>query len=334
MGSRWLAAVPAGVALVVAWVGLAEAAPGPGRLRVAVALEPRQRIALPADFGEAAATHALAVGVREACLPPGAATPRAPAVACAEMSDAAGSGVCADETAAQALSVEIACGPGDSHADVIELTGAACDDVACFEAEATRRGATHLLLVHGAWVDGFVVGGTLRALAGPGAVALQLPGSYNRQRPRTGPQVLGILKWAARTAVAEELRRAAMPPASVAPKPVIVAAQPAPTPSAVEERSGHAVLGWTLVGAGVVAGAAGAWLLAINGQGVSCSGITGDPDPCARERRTLIPGASVTVGAAVALVAGVIVLVRDGHDRPPRLAAYVHPEGLMLGGSF
>jgi hypothetical protein len=241
--------------------------------------------------------------------------------------------VCADETAARALSLAVECGSGDAQADAIELAGA-CDDVACFEAEAAKRGATHLLLVHGAWVDGFVLGGTLRALAGPGAAALQLPGSYNPQRPRTGPQVLGILKWAARTAVGEELRRSVAAPAPVAPAPAIVAPPPAPAPIVVEERSGHPVLGWTLVGAGVVAGAAGAWLLAINGQGVSCSGIAGDPDPCARERRTLIPGVGVTVGAAVALVAGVVVLVREGRDGPPRLAAYVHPEGLMLGGSF
>jgi hypothetical protein len=333
MVPRWLAAVTAGVALVITWVGLAGAAPGFRPLRVAVALEPRQRIALPADFGEGAAARALALGAREACLPAGTLTPRAPRPSCPEMSDAPGSGVCADETAAHALGPDVECAPGDARAEVLDVA-ARCEDAPCFEAEARRAGATHLLLVHGAWVDGLVLGGTMRALDGSGAWPVQLPGTFNPQRPRTGPQVLGVLKWAARLAVGEELRRAAAAPAAVVSTPPAVVSTPAQPPPAIDQQPSHVALGWTLVGAGAAAGAAGAWLLAVNGQSTSCSGIPGDPDPCDRERRTLIPGIGVTVGAAVALVAGVVVLVRGRRPRPAGLAAFVHPQGVMLGGTF
>jgi len=249
------------------------------------------------------------------------------------MSDAPGSGICADETAAHALRLDVECAPGDVRAEVLDVA-ARCVDAACFEAEATSRGATHLLLVHGAWVDGLVLGGTLRALDGSGAWPVQLPGTFNPQRPRTGPQVLGILKWAARLAVSEELRRVSATPARVVPAPSAVVSTPLEVPPAVEEPRSNAALGWTLVGAGVVAGAAGAWLLAVNGQGANCSRIPGDPDPCDRERRTLIPGVAVTVGAAAALVTGVVVLVRSGRPRPAGLAAFVHPQGVMVGGTF
>jgi hypothetical protein len=249
------------------------------------------------------------------------------------MSDAPGSGICADETAAHALRLDVECAPGDVRAEVLDVA-AGCEATACFEAEAARRGATHLLLVHGAWVDGLVLGGTLRALDGSGAWPVQLPGSFNPQRPRTGPQVLGILKWAARLAVSEELRRASATPAPVVAAPSAIVSTPVEVPPAVEEPRSHAALGWTLVGAGVVGGAAGAWLLAVNGQGANCSGIPGDPDPCDRERRTLIPGVAVTVGAAAALIAGVVVLVKDGRPRPAGLAAFVHPQGVMVGGNF
>jgi hypothetical protein len=333
MGLRWLAASMAGVALVVAWVGLAGAAPGSRPLRVAVALEPRQRIALPADFGKGAAARALALGAREACLPAGAPAPRAPRAPCPEISDAPGSGICADEMAAHVLSLDVECAPGDARAEVLDVP-ARCEDAPCFEAEARRAGATHLLLVHGAWVDGLVLGGTMRALDGSGAWPVQLPGTFNPQRPRTGPQVLGILKWAARLAVGEELRREAAAPALVVATPLAVLSTPAQPPPAIEEPPSHAGLGWTLVGAGAAAGVAGAWLLAVNGQGTSCSGIPGDPDPCDRERRTLIPGIGVTVGAAAALVAGVVVLVRDRRPRTAGLAAFVHPQGVMVGGTF
>jgi hypothetical protein len=270
--------------------------------------------------------------VTEAC-PPNA--PSAPAQSsCSEIGDAPGSGVCVDETAARALSRERACDPADAPAEALDLSGVGCQDAACFEAEARRLGATHLLLVHATWADGLQVGGTLRALAGASATSIRLPATYNPQRPRTGPQVLGILKWVARLAVADELGRISEAPAlAVAPPPPepLVAA---PTVPAVAERRGHALLGWTLVGAGIAAGVAGGWLLAINGQGTSCAPLAGDSDPCAKERRTLIPGAGVTVAAAAALVTGVVLLVRDGHSQDPALAAFVHPNGLLLKGWF
>ena len=323
-----------GALVAVAPVRGASAATGApaARLRVAVAIENEHQLALPADFGPHAAARAVAQGVTEACRPN---APSAPAqLPCSEIGDAPGSGVCVDETVARALSREQACDLANAQAEALDLSGIGCHDAACFEAEARRLGATHLLLVHATWADGLEVGGTLRDLAGAPATSISLPATYNPQRPRTGPQVLGILKWVARSAIAGELRRSAKAPALAfappPPEPLVAV----PTVPAVPERRGHAALGWTLVGAGVAAGVAGGWLLAINGQGTSCTPLAGDSDPCAKERRTLIPGAGVTVAAAAALVTGVVLVVRDGHSQNPSLAAFVHSNGLLLKGWF
>jgi len=319
------------VAVPVYGVSAAPETGGPARLRVAVAIENEQQLALPVDFGPHAAVRAVAVGVREACSPSASVAPAAST--CSEIGDALGSGVCVDETSARALSLERACAPTDATAEAVDLSGVGCGDAACFEAEARRRGATDLLLVRATWADGLQVGGTLRDLNGAQAVSIKPPATYNSQRPRTGPQVLGILKWVARSAVAGELRRIAEAPpilATPAPPPMVVA----PVIRAVPEPQSHAALGWTLVGAGLVAGAAGGWLLAINGSGTSCTSLPGDSEPCAKERRTLIPGAGVTVAAAAALVTGVVLLVRDGHSQGAALAAFVHPNGLALKGWF
>jgi hypothetical protein len=306
------------------------------RIRVAVAFEGEPQLSFPPEFGPHAATRALAQGIREACLPvhePAAAAPPT----CAEVGDAPGSRVCVDETAARALAREIDCSSTDASAEAIELAGSTCESTDCFQSEARRAGATHLLLVTGTWRDGFAVSGTMESLAGAGRTPVGPGPDYNPQRPRTGPQVLAILKWVARDAVADELRRDRQRVAAIvtpAPPPVVAAPAVSPPPAATPESRGHKAIGWTLIGAGVGAGAASGWLFAIDKRGTDCAALPSDPEPCSKVRRTLIPAIGLGVGAAAALVGGlVLVLAREGTAAGP-VAITARPDGFALGGTF
>lgn len=348
MVSRRLAAIVAGVTLGTAPLAASFASEEgagvtttPPRLRIAVVLEGAQRLSLPIEFGEHAGERALAQGVREACLPSGPVSETRSALSCSEIGDAPGSRVCVDETLARALSRETECGAADGSAEPIELSGSACQTAECFRGEAEKAGATHLLLVAGAWHDGFAVTGKLTSLrGGPDQFVGPRPG-YNPQRPRTGPQVLAILKWVARDAVLGELRRgrearlaqtAAMPAPSSGP---VVAPPVVATPViAASERSSHKALAWTLIGAGVAAGAASGWLFSTDKADTECAPIAGDPEPCSKVRRTLVPAVGLGIGAAAALVGGVVLLLRDEGRTRTTVSLYANPTGLSLGGRF
>jgi hypothetical protein len=315
----------------------------PPLIRVAIGVEQESRLSFPPAFGEHPAARAVAQGVREACLSEASSAPKTPVPACQEVSDLPGSRVCVDETAVTALSREVECQALDVSAEAIDLSRSGCDTAVCFEAVARQGGATHLLMMGVSWQDGLTATGSLVAFE-TGRVTPLGPGpGYNPERPRTGPQVLGIIKWLARDAVTRELQSSseartkavgvATGPAGSSPPAVGIAGSPS-LAVAPEPRPTRSVLGWTLVGAGVVAGVASAWLFAVDRTGTSCSSIAGDLDPCAKERRTIVPAASLGIGALGALIAGGAILVHDHRGDGPRLAAFVHPGGLVLSGRF
>jgi hypothetical protein len=322
--------------------GRAPSAAPPAPIRVAVGVEQESRLTFPPEFGEHPGARALAQGVREACLSEVAPTPRTSSPACQEVGDLPGSRVCVDQSAVIALSREIECRPSDTSAEAIDLSRSGCDTTACFDAVARQAGATHLLMMSASWRDGLAATGSLTSLE-TGRVTMLGPGpGYNPEKPRSGPQVLAILKWLARDAVTRELQRLRQdrPKATETGRPPEVSSRPAfaiaesPSSAAAPESSSHrALLGWTLVGAGLVAGVASGWLFAVDRTGTSCSSIAGDPDPCAKERRTIIPAASLGLGALGGLVAGGVILVR-GQGDGSRLAAFVQPGGVLVSGRF
>jgi hypothetical protein len=118
------------------------------------------------------------------------------------------------------------------------------------------------------------------------------------------------------------------------------AAPPAPEPAAApaaslvtapaspaEAKNPHRVLGWSLIGAGVVAAAFGGVLIAINGNHTDCT-----PDGhCSHERVTLAPGLVLAGVSAAALAGGIVYLVRGNGDHAS-VALGIQPFGLTLGG--
>jgi hypothetical protein len=158
---------------------------------------------------------------------------------------------------------------------------------------------------------------------------------YNPQRPRTGPQVLAILKWIARDAVVGELsrereaHRAQLAPP--VPVPVVTAPTLAAPPPSASERVSRKAIGWTFIGAGVAAGAASGWFFATDKADADCAPIAGDPEPCSKVRRTLVPAIGLGVGAAAALVGGFVLVLHDGSGA---VAVSARPDGVSLGGTF
>jgi hypothetical protein len=350
MVSRRLATIVAGVALATAPTTASAASAEAvrpttpsARIRVAVAVEGEQRLAFPPEFGEHAAARALAQGVREACLSTTGAAPST-GQGCTEISDAPGSRVCVDETLARALSREIECTTSDTSADVVALSASSCQTAECLQLAARAAQATHLLLVSGAWHDGFLVDGTLTSLGDGRRAPVGPAAAYNAQRPRTGPQVLAIIKWVARDAILAELRRAREVELAASREVAIVHPAPVSPPAAlvltsppVEEprhSSSRRAIGWTLIAAGVAAGAASGWLFAIDKEDAGCSGIPGDLQPCPKVRRTIVPAIGAGAGAAAALVTGAVLLLAGGESGGGSMAIAAGPSGLAVGGRF
>jgi hypothetical protein len=344
-----LAAIVAGVALgtapATASLATEEAVrtnPRPAPLRVAIAIEQEQRLPLPPEFGEHAASRALAQGVREACLPAEAPASMTPP-GCTEIGDAPRSRVCVDETLTRALTQEIECAASDARAAAIDLSAAVCQTSDCLRSEARRLGASHLLLLAGTWQDGFAVEGSLTSLQ-DGRVAPVGPGAtYNPQRPRTGPQVLAIIKWVAREAVVGELRRARAAQladdhgVAATPNPSVASPSPIGLSTPVSPTSGqcsHKALGWTLLAGGATAGVASAWLFAIDKSDVGCAPIAGDPEPCSKVRRTLVPAVGIGIGAAAALVVGAVLLFGGDDGGFGAVSIAAGPNALGIGGRF
>ena len=308
------------------------------RPRIAVAIERAGELSLPREVGEGAGGRALAQGVWEACLEPGTLQPRPKHVECATLRDVASAQICVDETVERALTLEIRCEGAAATAEAVDLSRSGCDTAECFAVAAKRAGATDLLVVHAVWKDGLTLTGALTNVAtgqSRAVTAQDLESSYNADWPRSGSQVVALLKWFSRRVASDVLTDRTRGGSAGAPPnpttPVLVA----PVEPVLSAPPSHASkwIGWTLVGAGAVAGAAAAFAWSKNDDLTGCVAVAGDGDPCREVHRTIVPTIALGVGAAVAVVAGTIVLVA-GKSSDPKLAVSVHLSGAVVGGRF
>jgi hypothetical protein len=128
---------------------------------------------------------------------------------------------------------------------------------------------------------------------------------------------------------------AAVPPA-VTVEPAAGAVPLVEAPAATPEHKKRRWLGWTLIGAGVAAGAASGILFAINGNGTDAATTAPHNDNSmrdARERTTLVP-AFITAGLSAAAIVGGILYLSRGSEDHPGVALSIQPFGVSLGGSL
>jgi hypothetical protein len=306
-----------------------------GRPRIAVALERAGELAFPRDFGDGVGGRALAQGVREACLEPVSRQPRTKRADCATLSDVPDAQLCVDETLERALTLEIRCEGSGASAEALDLSRSGCDAADCFAVEAKRTGATDLLLVRGAWKDGLSLTGTITNLAtgrSRTVSAQDVEKTYNSEWPRSGPQVLALLKWFSRRVALDVLSLQASGPESAGPQAPLLVAPSAP-PEAVASSSSHRWIGWTLLAAGALVGTGAAVLWRQDKELAGCAAVPGDADPCRELRRTIVPAIGLGAGAAAAILAGSIVLV-GGRSSEAKLAISAQLSGVTLGGRF
>lgn len=326
-------------ATLVAAICLASAsASAAERPRIAVAVERAGELSLPREFGEGAGSRALAQGVREACLEPGTLLPRAKKVECTTLRDVPDAQICVDETVERALTLEIKCDGAGATAEPVDLSRSGCDAVDCFAVEAKHAGATDLVVVRAVWKDGLSLTGVVTNIATGRSrtiTAVDLERTYNAEWPRSGSQVLALLKWFSRRLTIEILGERARATATVSSsdgrRPVLVAPA-APVPSAPPSHS-RRWIGWTLVVGGAAAGIGAGIIWNKDKDAAGCVPVAGDGDPCRELHRTIVPAVVLGAGAVVALVAGSIVLL-SGRDGEPRLALSVQPSAVLLGGRF
>jgi len=126
-----------------------------------------------------------------------------------------------------------------------------------------------------------------------------------------------------RAAVAAAAAVKVVPP----PAPALVTAPSAP---AQTESGVGGILGWSLIGAGVVGIGGGIALWAYDNSGSGCHSVS--TSGCRQTRQTGTAAAVVGGVGFAAGVAGVLVLVLD--RGPSRAALSVSPSGLALGGLF
>ncbi len=116
--------------------------------------------------------------------------------------------------------------------------------------------------------------------------------------------------------------------------PAAVTVEPAPgavplvaTPAqGSETKSQHRWIGWTLIGAGVAAGATSGILFAINGNNTDC-GANG----CINHWDTVVP-ASIFAGVSAAAILGGILYLHSKGTNHSEVALTLQPFGLTLGG--
>jgi hypothetical protein len=308
------------------------------RPRIAVAVERAGELALPREIGEGAAGRALAQGVREACLEAGTLQPRGKRVECATLRDVPDAQICVDETVERALTLEITCAGAAATADSVDLSRSGCETADCFAVEAKRGGATDLLIVRGVWKDGLSLTGTVTNFAtgrSRSVTAEDLEKTYNSEWPRSGSQVLALLKWFSRRVTLDMLTDRARASGNGdrigASSPTVTL--PAPAVQSPPTSRTHLWFGWSLVGVGAVAGAAAAVVWSKDKDLAGCVAVAGDGDPCREVHRTIIPAITIGVGAVAVVVVGSIVLIR-GRSGEAKLAVSLHPSGVMLGGRF
>jgi hypothetical protein len=118
--------------------------------------------------------------------------------------------------------------------------------------------------------------------------------------------------------------------AAVTTAPVIATPVVPSIPPATVEGRGKRILGWSLLGAGALAGGGALALWAYNGSDVQCSSLPGDH--CRAERHTTTAAIITGSAALAAAIGGVVLLSIDRGDG--RVALSVHPSGLSVGGTF
>jgi hypothetical protein len=123
------------------------------------------------------------------------------------------------------------------------------------------------------------------------------------------------------------LSATAAPPApELVPDATAVPLITAPAAPASETQNPHRVLGWSLIGVGVAAGAVGGFLLTINGHQTDCNGVY-----CSHEITTVAGGLVALGVSAAALTGGIVYLIR-GREEHASVALGIQPFGLTLGG--
>lgn len=269
------------------------------RLRIAVGVERPQQLAFAEPPSDHTAIRALAQGVREACADPAAHRLRSLPAACKTLGDVPESNICVDETTEHALTRQLECSSGDLSADAIDLSRSGCETSGCYEVEARKAGATHLLVVSGSWSDaGLTVAGRVIDLSDDSVhpvTPTDFAPRYNVDWPRSEPQVLALLKWLARAQTgatlldAYDAERAAG--RGTAPVPVVATASPALEIPSVPAAAPQDLrwLGWTLIGSGVIAGVASAVSWHMNGDLTDCAGNTQPRLACRKQRDTIVP---------------------------------------------
>jgi hypothetical protein len=331
-----------GVGLLGLLMGASNPAFAASPVRIAVGIERAQDLALVEPPADHTALRAIAQGVREACADVSSRRLRAlPVAACKTLGDVPESGICVDETTAQALTLQIECLPGDLTATAVDLSRSGCDSSDCYKAEALKAGATHLLVITAAWGDsGLTLAGKITDLA-DGKESTFTPTNfaprYSDVWPRTEPQVLALLKWITREETGRTLLSAFDAETAggegAPPRAIPLAASPPATstpPLVPPETSApeYRWVGWTLIGAGVAAGAGSLYAWHRNGALSDCDGVT-----CRQQLHTIVPTVALGVGGAAALVTGVVVLVHERNDRGG-LSLFLHPTGVALRGTF
>src|SRR5450631_221768 len=128
------------------------------------------------------------------------------------------------------------------------------------------------------------------------------------------------------------LSATAVPSVAVEPAPGTVPLVAAPDQVPGTKRR-HRWLGWSLIGAGVAAGAASGILFAINGNDIDNCLVSPPPgvSRCAHQRTTLVPGIITAGISAAAIVGGIVYLVHGSEDHPG-VSLSIQPFGLTLGG--
>src|SRR5450432_1915812 len=123
-------------------------------------------------------------------------------------------------------------------------------------------------------------------------------------------------------------------PATAPSATMMVPAVTAPAGEVPETKSPHRLLGWTLIGAGIVGGAVSGYLFAINGNDTDRASMQppGGPSIYAGQRATLVP-AFITAGLSAAAIVGGIVYLHVGRE-DHTVALSIQPFGVTLGGQL
>jgi len=317
--------------------------------RIAVVLQPATDFVPPPSWAPGVAQSALEFGVKEACVDEKTGDAIHPRANCQRvLVDMPGTDICYEPALSDILGNRASCGT-QIAGELAVLDPASCAKGTCGLEDAARVGASHLLIVDAAWSYELsvmtlsaelvtVLTGEVRKVS-PLEFAPDMKNgspSYNR----LGLVPLELLKWFAREISIRLIqgkavgRGTASDTAVVSPKPVVIPEPSTTVPPAIstsEDSTSHRWLGFALVGVGIVSGAASIAEFAIQGDKTGCSGVTGDPSPCLRERHALVPGIAFGLGALGAFAGAVVSFVHHGDDN---VAVSVQPTGIVVGGNF